>query len=204
VWLIYSLMFAVLACWLLAERRACAQLHQEKMALFERLSEAAETLAQNQRSPDLAVTAGNDLAGSDGPLAASPISADVELLRLRREVAGLLRRHQEAESLREDTRQTRSTMAERRKADRAARRAARGDGSRLEIVKAEYWTENVRMEVTDELEDRIRGNALKAMVGNKIKGDPEFGKPKRLTIAYKMDGVMRTNEFREGEPVIIP
>jgi len=202
--LVYSLTFAAIAFWLLLERRACAQIHQEKKALFERLNVATEKLAQNQQSLDRAVPATDDLSSPSGPLAASPTSSDVDLLRLRGEVAGLLQRHQEAESLREDTRQTRSALEERRKADRAARRATNGAFSQLEIVNAEYWTDHTRMDVTDELQDRIRGDALKAMASNNLKGDPEFGQTKHLTIEYRFGGITSTNEFREGEVIVIP
>lgn len=202
--LVYTLTFASVALWLLLERRACAQIHLEKKALFERLNEATERLAQNQQLLDRAVPATDDLSSPGGPLAASPTSSDVDSLRLRGEVAGLLQRHQEAESLREDTRQTRSALEERRKADRAVRRAANGAGSQLEIIKAEYWTDHTKMDVTDELQDRIRGDALKARASNNLKGDPEFGQTKHLTIEYRFGGIIRTNEFREGEVIVIP
>jgi len=137
-------------------------------------------------------------------LATSPAGADEELLRLRSEIAGLLQQHQQTESLLEDTRQTRAALENRRKEDRAARRAANGNVSQLEIIKAEYWTDHTRMDVTGELQDRIRGDSLKAMASNNIKGDPEFGQTKHLTIEYRFGGVTRTNEFREGDVIVLP
>jgi len=202
--IIYSLTFAAIAVWLLLEQRACAQIRHENMALLGRLNEATEKLAENQRSPDRAAPPTDNLSVAGAPLAASPASADEELLRLRSEIAGVLQQHQQTESLREDTLQTRAALENRRKEDRAARRAATGNGSQLEIIKAEYWTDHTRMDVTEELQDRIRGDSLKAMASNNIKGDPEFGQTKHLTIEYRFGGVTRTNEFREGDAVVIP
>jgi hypothetical protein len=168
------------------------------------LNEATEKLAENQRLPDRAAPATDNLSDAGAPLAASPASADEELLRLRSEIAGLLQQHQQTESLREDTRQTCAALENRRKEDRAARRAANGNVSQLEIIKADYWTDHTRMDVTEELQDRIRGDSLKAMAGNNIKGDPEFGQTKHLTIEYRFGGVTRTNEFREGDVIVLP
>jgi hypothetical protein len=69
-----------------------------------------------------------------------------------------------------DSRQTRAALENRRKEDRAVRRAANGNGSQLEIIKAEYWTDRTRMDVTEELQDRIRGDSLKATPANDGKG----------------------------------
>jgi hypothetical protein len=202
--IIYSLTFAAIAVSLLLEHRACAQIHEENTALLRRLNEAIEKLAENQRLPDGAGPATDSLSDAGAPLATPPASADEELLRLRSEIAGLLQQHQQTESLREDTRQTRAALENRRKEDRAARRAANGNVSQLEIIKADYWTDHTRMDVTEELQDRIRGDSLKAMAGNNIKGDPEFGQTKHLTIEYRFGGVTRTNEFREGDVIVLP
>jgi len=202
--IIYSLTFAAIAVWWLLEHRACAQIHQENTALLRRLSEATEKLAENQRSPNGTAPSTEQVSDASAPSTASLASADEELPRLRSEVAGLLQQHQQTESLREDTRQTRAALENRRKEDRAARRAANGTASQLEIIKAEYWTDHTRMDVTDELQDRIRGDSLKAMASNNLKGDPEFGQTKHLTIEYRFGGVTRTNEFREGDVIVLP
>ena len=198
---IYGLSLAGIVVWWLLERSACAQIHQANTALLQRLSEAIEKLAENQSLQDRTSPSSDKLTAS-APLAASPTSA--ELLRLRSEIANLLQQHQQAEQLREDTRQTVAALDNRRKEDRVARRAANGVVSQLEIIKAEYWTDHTRMDVTDELQDRIRGDKLKAMASNNIKGDPEFGQVKHLTIHYRIGGVTRTNEFREGDVVVLP
>ncbi|PWU08231.1 MAG: hypothetical protein C5B50_30025 [Verrucomicrobia bacterium] len=202
--IIYSLTFAGMAIWLLLEHRACAQIHQENTALLQRLSEATEKLSETQRSLDRAAPSANRMSEASAPLAASPASAAEELPRLRSQVAALLQQHQQTESLREDARQTREALENRKKEDRAARRAANPNPSQLEIVKAEYWTEHTRLDVTDELQDRIRGDSLKAMASNNIKGDPEFGQTKHLTIEYRFGGITRTNEFREGDVIALP
>jgi hypothetical protein len=202
--IIYSLTLAAIAVWLLLERRACAQIHQENTALLGRLNEATEKLAENQRWPERTAPATDSLSDAGAPLAASPASADEELLRLRRGIAGQLQQHQQTESLREDTRQTLAALENRRKADRAARRAANSNVSQLEIIKAEYWTEHTNVDVTEELQDRIRGDGLKAVASNNLKGDPEFGQTKHLTIQYRFGGVTRTNEFREGDVIVLP
>lgn len=60
------------------------------------------------------------------------------------------------------------------------------------------------MDVTDALSERIRGDGLKAVASNNLNGDPEFGQVKHLTVVYQFGGVTRTNEFREGDLVILP
>lgn len=200
--IVYSLMLPGIAVWLVVERRACAQIHEENKALFVRLNEATEKLAETQRLPERSASSIDNSPDTGVPLAGSPASA--ELKRLRGEVAGLIQQHQQAESVREDTRQTRAVLENRRKEERAARRAAKANASQIEVVKAQYWTEHTNMDVTDELQDRIRGDSLKAMANNNIKGDPEFGQVKHLTIEYKFQGVPMTNEFREGDIIVLP
>jgi hypothetical protein len=203
--MIYSLTVAVIAVCLVLEHRACAQIYQENKALLRRLNEATEKLAENQRWPGRAALSTDPVSDASGaPASAALTGADEELAWARSELAGVLEHHNQAESLRADTLQTRAALENRKKEDRAARRAANSTPSQLEIVKAEYWTENTRMDVTDELQDRIRGHKLKAMASNNIKGDPEFGQVKHLTIEYRFGGVTRTNEFQEGDVIVLP
>lgn len=75
---------------------------------------------------------------------------------------------------------------------------------RLEIVKAEYWTQKNRLDVTEELRRKIINSKLETIASNDIKGDPEKGIPKRLTIEYKFDGIAVTKEFKERDKVVIP
>ncbi len=60
------------------------------------------------------------------------------------------------------------------------------------------------MDVAAELSERVRADGLKAVASNNIKGDPDFGHVKRLTIVYRFGGLTRTNEFKEGEVVMLP
>jgi hypothetical protein len=202
--IIYGLTLAVMATWLLIEHSACAQIHRENTELLRRLNEATEKLAENQRS-DRAASSIDQVSEANRALSAADLSgAGGEMQQLRGEIAKLLEAHQQAESLREDSRQTRTALANRKNEDRAARRAANPSVSALQIIKAEYWTDNQRMDVTDELQDRVRGDNLKAVASNNLNGDPEFGQVKHLTIEYSIGGVTLTNEFREGEMVVIP
>ena len=140
-----------------------------------------------------------------------------ELVRLRGEVEMLRQQSKEIETLREDTRQIRAAQPTGPVAQSAGQAAtmspgAPADGSQFEILKAEYWTENARMDVTGELAAKLRNdalntsttNALKTSANNDLKGDPDLGHTKTLTVVYQVGGVTMTNEFREGQPVILP
>src|SRR5262249_9744779 len=111
--IIYSVSLAATGVWLLLEHRACAHILQENTALFRRLNEATDPLAENQRLPGgTAPSTGNSsLVGA--PVAVSPTMTDQESLRARSELAGLVQQHQQAESLREDTRQTLAALESR-------------------------------------------------------------------------------------------
>jgi len=76
--------------------------------------------------------------------------------------------------------------------------------SRLEILKAEYWTLKNRLDVTEELRKMIINNKLEAIASNQIKGDPDHGTVKRLSIKYKLDGITITKEYKERDKIIIP
>lgn len=76
--------------------------------------------------------------------------------------------------------------------------------SPLKILKAEYWTPKVRLEVTEELRKSVVSNRLEIIASNEIKGDPDPGTVKKLTIQYRFDSDTMTKEFTEGERVVIP
>jgi hypothetical protein len=76
--------------------------------------------------------------------------------------------------------------------------------SRLEILKAAYWTSKASIDVTEELRKRIVGNKLEALASNEIKSDPDFGTLKTLTIEYRFDGITVTKVFTEGDRIVIP
>jgi hypothetical protein len=82
--------------------------------------------------------------------------------------------------------------------------ATSANGSQLEVLRADYWTEKTNLDVAAELREKIRGDKLKAMASNNLKGDPDFGEVKHLTVVYRFGGVTMTNEFREGDFVVLP
>jgi hypothetical protein len=85
-----------------------------------------------------------------------------------------------------------------------ASNATTADGSTLEILQAEYWTANARLDVAKELRRKIRDGSLQTVANNQIKGDPDFTHVKHLTVVYRFGGETRTNEFREGDEVVLP
>ena len=140
-----------------------------------------------------------------------------ELVRLHGEVEVLRQQSKEIETLREDTRQVRAAQNPGPVAQSAGQPATMSpgtpaDGSQFQILKADYWTENASMDVTGELAAKLRSdalnatatNALKTTASNDLKGDPDLGHVKFLTVVYQAGGVTMTNEFREGQPVILP
>ena len=74
----------------------------------------------------------------------------------------------------------------------------------LEITKAIYWSANNRLDVTEELRQMIRKNTLRTSSNNDIKGDPEPGKVKILSIEYKINGHPLEKDFPEGDRVVLP
>jgi len=42
------------------------------------------------------------------------------------------------------------------------------------------------------------------MAGNNLAGDPDFGTVKDLTVVYRSGGTILTNQFREGDVIILP
>ena len=202
---------AGLVIWVTVEHQARFKLDQENRTLLQQLSPMDELLVENQRLSNLVAQANGPQPGRNEPLNA-PAAADErakELLRLRGEVEALRQQSKEIENLREDTRQVRAARENSLKTQKAGQAAGStgrltSNGTQLEIVKAEYWTDRTNMDVAAELRERIRGDGLKAVASNNIKGDPEFGQVKHLRVVYRLDGVTRTNEFREGDLVILP
>jgi hypothetical protein len=129
------------------------------------------------------------------------------LVRLRGEVETLRQQSKEIETLRANTAEVRATAeTAARNLDQAAnsRGTTTANGSQLEVLRADYWTENTNLDVAAELRERIRGDSLKAIASNNLKGDPDFGQTKHLTVVYRFGGMTMTNEFREGDFVVLP
>lgn len=208
---------------LVAQANGSASQPNERAESAAGTGERAETLPGIDKRAD-APPAGTDkrpeaLPGTDKRLK--------ELVRLRGEVEVLRQQSKEIETLREDTRQVRAAAPNIGPVPPSGGQAAAmspgsttADGSQFEILKAEYWTENARMDVTGELATKLRNdalnaaatnapnatatNALRTSASNDLKGDPDLGHTKTLTVVYQVGGVTMTNEFREGQPVILP
>lgn len=198
----------LLAC-MLVERRACAKLAQENQSWRQQLGQLERLQADNQRLSNLVTrtVAAPATTKPTGEALPAIEPRGQELVRLRSEVEALHRQNQELETLRADTRQAQAAQAGARHsqgANSAASSSGSSSGAPFEILQAQYGTEETNWDVADELRDRIRGDQLKALASNKIKGDPHFGKVKRLSIVYRFGGVTLTNEFREGDVVILP
>jgi hypothetical protein len=58
--------------------------------------------------------------------------------------------------------------------------------------------------VTEELRKMIVDNKLETVASNDIKGDPDYGTVKKLSIKYKFNSITVTKEFTEGDTVVIP
>jgi hypothetical protein len=206
-----TLAAAGLAIGVAVERQACCKLDQENRALHQQLSQMDGFIAENQRLSNLVAQA-NGSPSRPGERSEVPSATDERLkeyVRLRGEVEALRQQSKEMEKLREDTRQVQAARESGLKTQTASPTAktssgTAANGSQLEIVRAEYWTDSTNMDVAAELRERISGDGLKAVASNSIKGDPEFGKVKHLTVVYRFGGITRTNEFREGDLVVLP
>ena len=196
---------------LVAEHQARLRLGEENTALRQQLDRMAGLVAENERLSNLVAQAKSSQSLPDGRLKAQSLSDEqmLQLLRLRGEVGVLRQQSKELETLREETRQARAALASGHRTQNAGQAATTGNGaaskeSQLQILKAEYWTDNARFDVTEELKERILEDKLKAIADNGIKGDPEYGQVKHLTIEYSFAGVTMTNEFKEGDVMVIP
>ena len=197
--------------WLAVEHQDRLRLADENNALRQKLGAMAGLVAENERLSNLVAQANRPSSLPNEPVQPQSLPDErlKELLRLRGEVRVHRQQAKELDALREDTLQARAARQGSFKPHPPGQAATTDNGtasqpSQLEILKAEYWTDNARMDVTGELKDRIRGDSLKAVASNDIKGDPEFGQTKRLTVEYKFGGVTMTNEFREGDVIALP
>lgn len=200
-----------LAVWLLGERRAWSRADQANQNLRQQLSQMDALLADNRRLLALVPESGPSSPPNQGSDSVSAMTEPAkELLRLRGEAEALREENKTLETLQEDTRRTRAaalgTATQNTSSNPVQRQnsTSNSSGSKLQILRAVYGTDNAQVDVTDELQDRIRGDQLKAIASNNIKGDPEFGKTKQLTVEYSYGGVTFTNQFTEGAFVQLP
>ena len=193
------------------ERQACLNLDAQNDDLRRQLSKMAEINAENQRLSNLLVEAKARRPDPNGTTRTNFATDErlKELARLRSEVEALHQKNRDMESLRADTRATSDALEEAHQARRAERMASRNNpgaanGAPLEILEADYGTDRTNMDVSAELSDRIRGGSLKIIASNHLAGDPDFGHVKSLTGVYRFGGAIQTNQFREGDVVILP
>ena len=212
--LLCALAAAGLVVWLVGERRTWSGVDHANQALRQQLSQLDGLLADNRRLmalvPSESAPSSPSNPGSD--TVSTMAEPAKELLRLRGQVEVLREESKAIETLREDTRQTRAALETASQevhntGSNPVQRpnsASGSNGSKLQILRAVYGTANAQVDVTAELQDRIRGDSLKAIASNNIKGDPEFGQVKNLTVEYSYGGVTFTNHFTEGAFLELP
>jgi predicted RNase H-like nuclease (RuvC/YqgF family) len=191
------------------ERQRSLNLERDNIGLRERLSQIHPLLVENQRLSNLIAEANGTRSRANPTADLSQAANDTaqELTRLRAEAETLRQQSKEIETLRANTVEVRAaTETAARNFNQAAnsRATPTANGSQLEVLRADYWTENTNLDVAAELRERIRGDSLKAIASNNLKGDPDFGQTKHLTVVYRFGGVTVTNEFREGDFVVLP
>ena len=209
--IVCTLAAAGLAIRVAVEHETRVGLDQQDNALREHLSQMDQVIAENQRLSNLVAQASSSPSQpSERSEAPSPTDERLkELVRLRGEVEALRQQSKEIETLREDTRQVRAAQQNGPVTPSAGQAATMGsgittNGPELQILSAEYWTDKARMEVTGVLAEKLRGAVTNVVANNDLNGDPDLGHVKHLTVVYQVGGVTRTNEFREGEPVVLP
>jgi hypothetical protein len=206
--------FAVagLAIGLAFECQACQKLDAENAALRRQLGKIGELTAENQRLSNLLAQANAPRGTANGATRTNgaPDGRLAELARLRSQMEARRQQSNEVTSLRGDTRATRDALEDARQALHASRVASRrnhpgaADGGPLAILEADYGTERTNREISAELNDRIRGGSLKTIADNGLAGDPDFGHVKNLTVVYRFGGTLMTNQFQEGDMIILP
>lgn len=78
------------------------------------------------------------------------------------------------------------------------------DEEKLKIREAIYYTENNSVDVTEALNNSIKGNILVAKASNELKSDPEHGVQKKLLIKYKKGNKKAIEkEYSEGDLIFI-
>jgi hypothetical protein len=206
--LCYVVAVGLVVC-LLGERRAWSGINQANEDLRLQLAQMGALLADNQRLLALLPEQSVRVSQSNPSDSMSALNEPArELLRLRGEAEALRQETKAIAALREDTRQARLVQQTSGKrsgnSGQTENSGTDSNGSQLEILRAVYGSDNVRADVTEELRDRIRGGSLKTIASNSLKGDPEVGQVKNLTIEYRYGGVTLTNQFREGALVVLP
>lgn len=189
-----------MAVWLGLEHRARREQGREIAMLQQQLDQMAERVAENGGISNLVTQTRQLQMQSDDQVR--------RLVQLRDEVRVLRQQTNEIESLRGEIFQVRTAIggvnAQNPAQTATSDRDPGSNSSRLQILEAYYWTQNQVIDVTQQLRKRILNDKLEVIAGNDLRGDPEYGQVKTLTLVYRYDGITATNEVREGGLVLIP
>jgi hypothetical protein len=197
--IIYTAVLVGMAIWLVFEYRVLHEQGQEIAALRQQMT---ELVAGNERMTNLVAQARQLQTQQTGEQVK-------ELVQLRNEMRVLRQQTNDVEALRGEVSQIRTAVEAGGKAQSVGQTSAANSETapntgRLEILEASYWTENKTIDVTEQIRKRIAGDKLEVIAGNDIRGDPENGQVKTLSVLYRFDGVAGTNEVREGGLMLIP
>ena len=204
------LMVAGLTAGLVLERQACLKLKAQNDELRTQLGRMTELTAESQRLTDLLARANALHLRPDGTMDtnALPDARVAELTQLHREVEAFQQQSNDVVNLRADTSATRVALKAAHDAENARQLASHTPpdlSSRpLEILEADYGTTRSNVEVSAALNDRVRNGSLKVLANNNMNGDPDFGQVKNLTVIYRYGRTTMTNQFREGDAVVLP
>lgn len=204
------LVAAGLAVCLVLDHRACLKLDAENDVLRDQLSKMGEVTAENQRLSNL-LSQANAQRQSPTGMGTNVVTDEPreELARLRSQLEELRGQSNKIENLRADTRATQAALDQAHTAHRTDRMANRNNpvatsDESFQVLQASYGTDHTNLDVSAELNDRIRNGGLKMIANNNLAGDPDFGIVKSLTVVYRSGGSLMTNQFREGDVVILP
>ncbi|HEX9048846.1 MAG TPA: hypothetical protein VF988_17605 [Verrucomicrobiae bacterium] len=199
-----------LAVCLVNERQASLKLDAQNDALRRQLGGLTALAAENQRLSNLLAQANVPQLHQRQTGTTDPNAGLDELAQLRNQAEALLQQSNEVRNLEADTRATRDALDAARRARRARQLASQPhpagniSGLPFEIVEASYGTDRTNLDVAAELSDRIQKNSLKVVADNSLAGDPDFGRVKTLSVVYRVGGTLWTNQFREGDIVVLP
>jgi len=190
-----------LAVGLMLECQASWSLGAQNDALRRQLSKLSKSANELQGKTNL-------LASTDAGTNAVTNERLDELEKLRRQVAELQQQNTNIQNLLADTRAVRTALGQSRKSQLATPphriNPDATNGAPLEILQASYGTDRTNLDVSAQLTDRIRGGRLKMLASNRLAGDVDFGHVKNLTVVYRFGGAIQTNQFQEGDVVILP
>ena len=196
---IYIILFLGIAIWLVCEHRARVEQGRQIAALRQQLGEMTDRVtAADERVSNVVVQARQ--------LQVQRTEQAKEFVQLRDEVKVLHQQTTEIEAL-EASRAGTTGSDPNSQVSRQSVAASGGTNpksSRLQILAAYYWAPDRAIDVTKQLQEKIVGDKLEVIARNDLRGDPEYGQPKTLTVLYSFDGVTMTNEVREGGLMMIP